>query len=372
MPSPSIEAMQAAARSRTGIVRLIAAVAAVIAALISWLVITQVLSIELVARTGGPTMMPVGPAAVVLVSALACVAGIIVLAILETNQARGTNLDRDSGNRHSPLLAGPLSAAPTLAITVSLMALHLVTAAVFVPLASWSAFRKTQRPTLTRDSTTTIQVDSGIVDVCYGFIAGIDGGATTEGSLSRSRRGWVPRGGLAGAAAGTWCAIGLAALDHTRAADTRMSWQAALIPICLLIGAATSHLLHGPVPVPPHQSGSERIALAIGETNGGVVDPDVRPTVPARGNGPPRRGNGVDLLGTAVDAVPAHGRCGSQRVLQRGSGDRGHPWTMASVRPVRCSAEDDSHRLDPTRGRRTSPPAVVGRLGIPRIPTGRR
>ena len=80
-----------------------------------------------------------------MVSALACVAGWILLAVLERKTKQAARLWTAIAAVVTVLsLAGPLSAGPTVSTTLGLTALHLVTAAAFVPLASWSAFRKTQ------------------------------------------------------------------------------------------------------------------------------------------------------------------------------------------------------------------------------------
>jgi hypothetical protein len=142
MPSPSTDSPQAVTTSRTGVVRLIAVVGAVIGALISWIIITQAFSIELVARSGGPTMMPVGPAAVIMVSALACLVGWALLAILERKTKHAARIWTAIAAVVTVLsLAGPLNAGPSAAATIGLIVLHLVTAAVFVPLVAWTAFR---------------------------------------------------------------------------------------------------------------------------------------------------------------------------------------------------------------------------------------
>lgn len=143
MPSPSSNSRLAVKASRVEAVRLIAAVGAVIGALMAWIIITQVLSIELVVRSGGRTMMPVGPAAVLLVSTVTCLAGLVLLSILERKAKQAARIWTAIATLVTALsLAGPLSAAPTVATAVSLIVLHLVTAGVFVPIVAWSAFRK--------------------------------------------------------------------------------------------------------------------------------------------------------------------------------------------------------------------------------------
>jgi predicted permease len=97
-------------------------------------------------------MMPVGPAAVVLVSAFACAAGWILLAVLERVTKDVARIWTAVAAVVTVLsLAGPLNAGPTGATTVSLMVLHLVTAAVFVPLMAWSAFRRSRETSFVYD-----------------------------------------------------------------------------------------------------------------------------------------------------------------------------------------------------------------------------
>ncbi|MGH3797417.1 MAG: DUF6069 family protein [Pseudonocardiaceae bacterium] len=115
-----------------------AVIAAVCAALVVWIIAAPLLGVALTVVQGAGTQQ-VGPAAVLLVSALVGLAGWALLAVLErwTRSARSiwTAL---AGVVTLVSLAGPLSATTTSA-TVSLTCLHLAVAAVLMSLLGRSA-----------------------------------------------------------------------------------------------------------------------------------------------------------------------------------------------------------------------------------------
>jgi hypothetical protein len=118
----------------TSLRRLLLAIAgAPAAALTVWAVAVPLAGATLTVRTGGGTRT-VGPAAVVVASLLAGLAGWALLAVLERSTARPGRIWTITALILLALsLTGPLGSATGAVAALVLTALHLVTAAVLVP-----------------------------------------------------------------------------------------------------------------------------------------------------------------------------------------------------------------------------------------------
>lgn len=135
------EASQVAARPGRRRVRALAVLAATAATLAVWATAVPLAGVDLVARSGG-TEQTVTPAAVGVSTVVAGLAGWALLALLE----RFTALARAvwTGSAVVVLLVsllGPLGGAVGTAATLTLVAMHLVAAAVLVPVLRHTAAR---------------------------------------------------------------------------------------------------------------------------------------------------------------------------------------------------------------------------------------
>ncbi|TDE51527.1 hypothetical protein E1295_18155 [Nonomuraea mesophila] len=119
--------------TKTALRRPLTVVGASAAALAAWVLAVPVAGIELTARMGAGVDQ-VGPAAVVVASLLAGLAGWALLAVLERFTARGGRIWTVVALTVLGLsLLGPLGSAVGTAATVVLLLLHLVVGAVLVP-----------------------------------------------------------------------------------------------------------------------------------------------------------------------------------------------------------------------------------------------
>ncbi|GAA3777108.1 DUF6069 family protein [Micromonospora maritima] len=114
--------------------RLLTVLAATVATLLGWVVAVPLAGVDLTARAGGGGEQRVTPVAVAVSTLLAGLAGWAVLALLE----RFTGRARTIWTVIAVLvllvsLLGPVGAGAGRAATVTLVALHLVAAAVLVP-----------------------------------------------------------------------------------------------------------------------------------------------------------------------------------------------------------------------------------------------
>ncbi len=126
-------------RSRT-----LAVGAAVLAALVVWIVAVALLGVDLRVRTtpGGSSVQTIGPALVLAMSLLASLLGWGLLAGLERRTHRADSIWTITAGVVLLLsLAGPLTAAITTAAAATLMLLHLSVAAVLIP-----SLRRTASP----------------------------------------------------------------------------------------------------------------------------------------------------------------------------------------------------------------------------------
>jgi Family of unknown function (DUF6069) len=121
--------------------RVLAVVGAALATLTVWVVADPLAGVDLTVRQGsGASLQEVGPAAVLLVTVLAGLAGWALLAFLERRSS-------SAGRTWTVLavvvtvlsLTGPLTAGTTTASKAVLMGMHLAAAAVLVPLLARSA-----------------------------------------------------------------------------------------------------------------------------------------------------------------------------------------------------------------------------------------
>lgn len=129
----------ASARSRRR-TRVLAVAGAPIATLAMWLLADPLAGVELTIRPVSGAVREVGPAAIVLMSLLAGLAGWALLAVLERLGSR-------AGRTWTALavvvlllsLTGPLTAGATTASTTVLVGMHLAAAAVLIPVLARSA-----------------------------------------------------------------------------------------------------------------------------------------------------------------------------------------------------------------------------------------
>lgn len=137
---PAVTAAECVRKRRR--TRALATVAAAGAALAVWTIAHPIAGVDLVVDTGaGPTT--VGPAAVVLVPILVGLAAWGLLAVLERYTARAAA--RWTAIAAAVLLVslfGPIGSAVGAGATVALLALHLVTGAVLIPILAGSATRR--------------------------------------------------------------------------------------------------------------------------------------------------------------------------------------------------------------------------------------
>jgi hypothetical protein len=116
--------------------RVLGVAGAVLAALAVWVVADPLAGVDLTVRQGtDASPQEVGPAAVVLVSALAGLAGWALLAVLEQLGSRAGRLWSILAVVVLVLsLTGPMAAGTTTASKLALAGMHLAVAAVLVPL----------------------------------------------------------------------------------------------------------------------------------------------------------------------------------------------------------------------------------------------
>ncbi|MGY0008172.1 DUF6069 family protein [Micromonospora sp. I033] len=125
-------------RPRAGALSVLATTAATLAV---WAAAVPVAGVDLVARSGG-TEQTVTPAAVAVSTLLAGLAGWASLALLERFTARARVVWTGAAGLVLLLsLLGPLGGGVGAAATLTLVALHLVAAAVLVPLLRRTARR---------------------------------------------------------------------------------------------------------------------------------------------------------------------------------------------------------------------------------------
>ncbi|MEO3887767.1 DUF6069 family protein [Nonomuraea sp. B5E05] len=121
------------ARMNTSVRRLLTVLGASAAALAGWVLAVPVAGIALTARMGGG-IQQVGPAAVVVASLLAGLAGWALLAVLERFVPRAGRLWTIVALVVLALsLLGPLGSAAGTASALALVLLHLIVGAVLVP-----------------------------------------------------------------------------------------------------------------------------------------------------------------------------------------------------------------------------------------------
>jgi hypothetical protein len=120
--------------------RVLAVAGAALAALAGWAIADPVAGVDLTVRQGpDATPQEVGPAAVVLVSVLAGLAAWAALAVLERISASaGRDWTILAGVVLVLSLTGPIAAATTTTGKAALAGMHLVVAAVLVPLLARS------------------------------------------------------------------------------------------------------------------------------------------------------------------------------------------------------------------------------------------
>lgn len=121
--------------------RALAVLAATVATLALWVVGVPVAGVDLVARNGG-TQQTMNPAAVGISTVLAGLAGWALLALLERFTTRARAIWTGVAGLALLLsLLGPLSGGVGTAATSTLVAMHLLAAAVLIPLLRRTARR---------------------------------------------------------------------------------------------------------------------------------------------------------------------------------------------------------------------------------------
>lgn len=143
MTAVEVETGRASRAGRAGR-RVVAVVAAVAAALAVWAVLGALAGVDLVVRADPRSVatLQVGPVAVFATSLVAALAGWAFLAVLERRISRARSVWTAVALVVLALsLAGPLTAGATVAAKLALAAVHLVVAAVLVPLLRRTAVR---------------------------------------------------------------------------------------------------------------------------------------------------------------------------------------------------------------------------------------
>ncbi|MEV4537716.1 DUF6069 family protein [Asanoa sp. NPDC049518] len=134
MTTTTITAAECARKRRRA--RGLAVVAAAAATFTVWTVAHQIAGVDLVVDNGATT---VTPAAVVLVTVLAGLAGWGLLALLERFTSRGTRTWTWIATAFLAVsLLGPLGSAEGAGATIALLAMHLATGAVLIPIMARS------------------------------------------------------------------------------------------------------------------------------------------------------------------------------------------------------------------------------------------
>lgn len=124
--------------------RAVAVIGAVAATLTIWAIAGPLAGIDLAIRVGsGAGSQPVGPIAVATVSLLAGLAGWGLLVILEGCTQRAGSVWTIFALVALVLsLAGPLGAGIDTATKLALAGMHLVAAAILIPLLAWTSNRR--------------------------------------------------------------------------------------------------------------------------------------------------------------------------------------------------------------------------------------